>query len=104
MVRRPETNKARADPAGTARADFLAEGVGFEPTRELSPLAVFKTAAVGRLATLPRFLTTRCLGRTRLTRPLGIRRSAAALLYYRTHRPTVQPRAAREWPRLVQEK
>ena len=32
----------------------LAEGVGFEPTRERNPLPVFKTGALNHSATLPR--------------------------------------------------
>ena len=32
----------------------LAEGVGFEPTREQNPLPVFKTGALNHSATLPR--------------------------------------------------
>jgi hypothetical protein len=31
----------------------LAEGVGFEPTREQNPLPVFKTGALNHSATLP---------------------------------------------------
>ena len=31
----------------------LAEGVGFEPTRERNPLPVFKTGALNHSATLP---------------------------------------------------
>ena len=31
----------------------LAEGVGFEPTRERNPLPVFKTGAINHSATLP---------------------------------------------------
>ena len=31
----------------------MAEGVGFEPTREQNPLPVFKTGALNRSATLP---------------------------------------------------
>jgi hypothetical protein len=31
----------------------LAEGVGFEPTRERDPLPVFKTGALNHSATLP---------------------------------------------------
>ena len=37
----------------------MAEGVGFEPTRERNPLPVFKTGALNHSATLPYFdLTT----------------------------------------------
>jgi hypothetical protein len=32
----------------------MAEGVGFEPTREQNPLPVFKTGALNHSATLPR--------------------------------------------------
>jgi hypothetical protein len=32
---------------------LLAEGVGFEPTRERNPLPVFKTGALNHSATLP---------------------------------------------------
>ena len=31
----------------------MAEGVGFEPTREQNPLPVFKTGALNHSATLP---------------------------------------------------
>ncbi len=31
----------------------MAEGVGFEPTRERNPLPVFKTGALNHSATLP---------------------------------------------------
>ena len=33
----------------------VAEGVGFEPTREQSPLPVFKTGALNHSATLPSY-------------------------------------------------
>ena len=33
--------------------DRMAEGVGFEPTREQNPLPVFKTGALNHSATLP---------------------------------------------------
>ena len=33
----------------------LAEGVGFEPTREQNPLPVFKTGALNHSATLPSY-------------------------------------------------
>ena len=33
--------------------EVLAEGVGFEPTRERNPLPVFKTGALNHSATLP---------------------------------------------------
>ena len=36
-----------------AANEVLAEGVGFEPTRERSPLPVFKTGALNHSATLP---------------------------------------------------
>jgi hypothetical protein len=43
---------------------FVAEGVGFEPTREQNPLPVFKTGALNHSATLPRLshqtLTSKC--------------------------------------------
>jgi hypothetical protein len=32
---------------------IMAEGVGFEPTREQNPLPVFKTGALNHSATLP---------------------------------------------------
>jgi hypothetical protein len=35
------------------RTKVLAEGVGFEPTRERNPLPVFKTGALNRSAILP---------------------------------------------------
>jgi hypothetical protein len=35
------------------RMGVLAEGVGFEPTRERNPLPVFKTGALNHSATLP---------------------------------------------------
>jgi hypothetical protein len=35
------------------REALLAEGVGFEPTRERNPLPVFKTGALNHSATLP---------------------------------------------------
>jgi hypothetical protein len=35
------------------RTGVLAEGVGFEPTREQNPLPVFKTGALNHSATLP---------------------------------------------------
>jgi hypothetical protein len=35
------------------RTRRLAEGVGFEPTRERNPLPVFKTGALNHSATLP---------------------------------------------------
>jgi hypothetical protein len=35
------------------RRTRLAEGVGFEPTRERNPLPVFKTGALNHSATLP---------------------------------------------------
>ena len=38
-------------PAG--EQDSVAEGVGFEPTREQNPLPVFKTGALNHSATLP---------------------------------------------------
>jgi hypothetical protein len=37
----------------TGRGIILAEGVGFEPTREQNPLPVFKTGALNHSATLP---------------------------------------------------
>jgi hypothetical protein len=37
----------------TAVDEVLAEGVGFEPTRERNPLPVFKTGALNHSATLP---------------------------------------------------
>ena len=37
----------------TVRDRNLAEGVGFEPTRERNPLPVFKTGALNHSATLP---------------------------------------------------
>ncbi len=36
-----------------ANEAVLAEGVGFEPTRERNPLPVFKTGALNHSATLP---------------------------------------------------
>jgi hypothetical protein len=42
--------RARKRAANSLR---LAEGVGFEPTREQNPLPVFKTGALNRSATLP---------------------------------------------------
>ena len=35
------------------RMGDVAEGVGFEPTRERNPLPVFKTGALNHSATLP---------------------------------------------------
>jgi hypothetical protein len=35
----------------------MAEGVGFEPTREQNPLPVFKTGALNHSATLPNYCT-----------------------------------------------
>jgi hypothetical protein len=35
------------------RMSEVAEGVGFEPTRERNPLPVFKTGALNHSATLP---------------------------------------------------
>ena len=34
-------------------SEVVAEGVGFEPTRERNPLPVFKTGALNHSATLP---------------------------------------------------
>ena len=41
--------------AQVSRPDIIsvAEGVGFEPTRECNPLPVFKTGALNHSATLP---------------------------------------------------
>jgi hypothetical protein len=38
---------------GAAMLQDMAEGVGFEPTREQNPLPVFKTGALNHSATLP---------------------------------------------------
>ena len=38
----------------------LAEGVGFEPTREQDPLPVFKTGALNHSATLPVPILPQC--------------------------------------------
>jgi hypothetical protein len=38
----------------SGRGGILAEGVGFEPTRERNPLPVFKTGALNHSATLPK--------------------------------------------------
>jgi hypothetical protein len=40
-------------PLANVRRQDRAEGVGFEPTRECSPLPVFKTGALNHSATLP---------------------------------------------------
>jgi hypothetical protein len=42
-----------ADGSERLRMRRLAEGVGFEPTRERNPLPVFKTGALNHSATLP---------------------------------------------------
>jgi hypothetical protein len=42
-----------AEGGGGPRIQRLAEGVGFEPTRERNPLPVFKTGALNHSATLP---------------------------------------------------
>ena len=48
----------------------LAEGVGFEPTRERNPLPVFKTGALNHSATLPapNLTLILCSGAASLTR------------------------------------
>src|SRR5580700_5525425 len=42
-----------AEGDGGPRIEQLAEGVGFEPTRERNPLPVFKTGALNHSAILP---------------------------------------------------
>ena len=52
----PRIGRCRRKTGYSRRSQFcseLAEGVGFEPTREWNPLPVFKTGALNHSATLP---------------------------------------------------